>query len=224
MVAALALCTSSEWAAYESNPGPETLGALISTAEGGGLGQEIAPALYGLFQATRHWKVAQHLAQHCLRISSLTHAEYFAREALQLSGDDPFARVSVANVLWERRLPNAVLHETYILRVQTRRIRNRVTRRRIQGEIAELNVRALMYLANPQLARPWLTFLINRNYMTLATAITLAFGARHARAWELVYVAAHVLAPHETRIGSRVKALVKQGLTWGLCRALRARP
>lgn len=223
-MAALSLVQFAEWAAYAADPSARTFGALIEAADSAGLEHEVAPALYESFRTARVWKTAQHLAQQCLRLENLTHAEYFAMVALDISGGDAFARISLANVCWQRRLPNAVLHQTFILQRQVKRVRHPARRRLLQGEIAELNVRAYAYLGQMDQARRWLRLLQRRNRITIATGIALLFGARRAGASDLHHQAAAMLTPHAQALGGHGQGAVLQGLRLGLLSLLRNRP
>lgn len=228
MTSASAMTTATvedlfEWTAYETSPNAKTFAAVVTAAEQRGLEADLVPAFFSLFRAHRHWKVGQHLAQQCLRIQNTTLAEYFAREALDISGGDPFPRISLANVMWARRMPNAIFYEASILRVQVRRMRERQRRKLLQGEIAELQVRAHMYLANPSGARPWLRHVKAKKWMTLETAIVLLLGARHRGDHELQLLATGVLARREGAVGQRIVTLMRQTVVRQLIAVLKAR-
>jgi len=219
----LPLADLPAWAHYADAPSGNTLGALVAAARASNRNEDVVPSLLTFLNGSGNWKAAQHLSLLCLRDDQLAYADYFSHRALELSGGDAFARITRARVLWERRLPLAVLHETSILRAQARRVRPRKRRRLLQAEIGELNVKAYCYVADLEHADPWILGVRRRGGATIECWVQLLFAARHAdhlAHWEL---ASFVLAPHFDKLGARPKAVVLRGLQYGLLRVLEAR-
>jgi len=93
-------------AAYAAVPSPSTLAELLDDADARGLRDCLPAVLARQFDASSDWRTAQHLANELLLAGqSIEVAFYYADRALQLSGGNAFARLSVARCFWVQRFP-----------------------------------------------------------------------------------------------------------------------
>jgi hypothetical protein len=103
------------WQAYLKTPSGEHLGGLLKVVEG--RAGELLELLECEFSRTSDWRTAQHLALcYAGRFQEvdgrdLVRAEYFAIRAVEISDGNAHARLALARIYWERRLPLAVHHE-----------------------------------------------------------------------------------------------------------------
>jgi hypothetical protein len=208
--------------AYKAAPSQETLGAMVLALNGVRRGDAMLPVLHRLFLDTGQWKIAQHLALALHEKDYAVHAMYFAHVAGGLSGGDPFTRLIKAKVLWLRRLPNAVVYETAILRAQARRLRDRRRRHLLQREIAELNILAHAYTNESQSTRDWLRFIYKNGTVSIRTALQIVLGFRTG-ADDLLEWAARSLATRSAGFGGRVVGAIQLGVRKGFIRVLRSR-
>jgi uncharacterized protein YceH (UPF0502 family) len=205
-----------EWTAYLADPTPQTLAALVTAAD---KRDQAAAAL----RDKSTWKLAQHLSQLSARAGHLTYAQVFAHRAIALSDGDPFARVSLAEALWMRRLPDAVLTQVQIIRGQARRVEEPQRRELLRRGIADLAVRAFAYGGNTRRCGGWVRRL-ERQGGTREAWLHLLRGARSTGDTASSWVAATALAPHEAAFGGRVRAAIRAALLQKLVAVLRARP
>lgn len=197
-----------EWRAYVSSPSSATLGHLVESAEVAGRGDTVIPALYDRFRQSPDWKTAQHLSQLCCRADHAMYATFFAMRAVDLSGGNPFARVSLAEAHWMRRIPEVVLQETRILRVQARRLR-RPIRAILQSGIANLVVRAHAYAGHIKACHGYSRLLARTGRGTRETWAMLLIVAWQCSDDGQQSLAIAALAPFESGLGGRVQIMMR---------------
>jgi hypothetical protein len=219
------------WTAYVADPNGGTLKALLSAST-------IAsrPALLGsiasLFHESSAWRVAQHLALlHLDRLSpeagrsDLVRAVYFAHRACALSGQDPRARIVMARVSWERRLPLAVLHDTGVVLDGTSRIQTELGEHRLralEGEAFVLEGMARAYLRDPRAARERMIQAELRGCLTVEAVVQLLLAAEPGSPDVSVWAAVRI--PPSLQLGGRAAALLKRAHRRRLVSTLEARP
>jgi hypothetical protein len=141
------------WQAYLKTPSGEHLGDLLKVVDG--RAGELVELLECDFSRTSDWRTAQHLALcYAGRFQEvdgrdLVRAEYFAMRAVEISDGNVHARLALARVHWERRLPPAVHHDVdeAILSVEREgSLLSSSLRRRLLGECAMLRGLSFAYM------------------------------------------------------------------------------
>jgi hypothetical protein len=219
-----AVAALPSWAAYAADASPFTLADLLAEVDVGGLRDALPSVLARHFNATGNWRTAQHAANELLlRGQSIEVAFYYADRALQLSGGNAFARLSLVRCFWLQRFPAAVLHHLHILRHDARTVRPAQRREQLLDEIADLYANVLCYCRRLEEATPWirrvLSFRGGRGD-TLVQIFACVFGEHPALELEL----ARRLAPHVQRLSQRDQTRVHHVLRRHLLATLRARP
>lgn len=147
--------TMPEWLSYAATPSGPGLGALIA-----GMPTErranLVEGVEHLFFERNEWRIALHAALlHVDRFeprtgdSDLVKALYFADQACTLSKNDSRARLVMARVNWERRLPLAVFYDVETARAGEARLQaetNQPIVAKVLGEAFLLEGLARAYL------------------------------------------------------------------------------
>ncbi len=212
-----------EWTAYVAEPSRATLFPLVTACDAAGCRSGLVAALGREFNAKRAWRVAQHAALEALQAGSLTLAHYWAHLAMTLSQGDVRARLALASVLWDRRIPRSVLYQTEICRALARRVRSRKDRTLLQAQIAAFSARALAYAGLVVDADRWLRFLERVRALDSDTVLAVLLGAVHRKNERLLLRAARLLAPVAQHLGPRPRAAVQAVLRRALLRLVGAR-
>lgn len=208
------LTSTAEWLAYAATPTGTGLAALIARtplAQRGAL----VEAIETLFFERGDWRVAQHAAMlHLDRFEprteqpDLVKALCFADHACLISKDDPRARLMLAAVSWERRLPLAILHDVEVVRAGEARLRAETSEpvvQKVLGEALLLEGLARAYLQDVAQAHECLIEAGRRGALTGEAVIQLLISAEPdfpvASAW------AASLLPSEVVLGGRAEAV-----------------
>lgn len=143
------------WAAYVSEPLGAALAPLLAAARQQH-NSELVEELERLFNRTKNWRVAQHLAMILIgKFEGLDEAQdelkalYYAITAQRMSKDDPRASLVLGRVNWQRRLPLAVLHDVDTARANVAGLEESVVPS-VLGEADLLEGLARSYLVDPR--------------------------------------------------------------------------
>jgi hypothetical protein len=175
------------------------------------------------FSVSGHWRIAQHLANELLLAGrSISLAFYFADRALQLSGGNAFARLSVARCFWLQRFPEGVLHHLYLVRRHARSLSPRLRRKQFCDEIADLHANVLCYCGRLELATPWIWRVLKLPRCRIDTLVQIfnaAFGTPSVFEFEV----ARRLAPYIAQLSGRDRQRVTLVLRRHLLATIRER-
>ncbi len=217
------LANLPEWKTYATDPTRANFLALKGvTRVKPDLRLQLPAALARLWLSNEDWRIALHAALIAQSLRLTTLASYFSIRALRQSGGDVRARLLLARLYWDRRLAVAVLNETEIARFSSRRDRG-ASRRRLQTEIAILNVRSHAYLGELARAARWLIFLQHGGGADTETLVYFLFCARHHRATDAQAYVSRLLVPTLNLLGPRPRAAVQAGVRLALLNLLRGR-
>jgi hypothetical protein len=146
------LSDTPAWKAYARKPCGELLAELLKAAAD--RPRELLELLEAEFSSGGDWRTAQHLAlcyagRFSMTMRDLSRSGYFAARAFEVSNGDIRARLALARVYWERRLPLAVHHEVDAVLVgveQEGRPPSDAMRRQGLGECAMLRGMSFAYM------------------------------------------------------------------------------
>ena len=217
------LVASREWSAYSAAPSPATLGPLRAFAESNELDTCVIPSLARLFVTTSNWRTAQHLARECIDRAFLGLGLYYARRALELSGDDVIPRMTVVRAYWEQRFCEAALYHADIANAEINELPEE-RRQDFELELADLYANIYLYLRHTERAIPWIHRLLSSSRIRGDT-LCLALRAFHHDGEDALAEAVAVrIAPYAASIAGRDAAIVKHVLRRRLLRLLKVRP
>lgn len=210
------------WSGYCAEPSGTTLAALLADADANAVRDCIPAALARRFNEAGHWRVAQHIAFELLRVGqSIGLALYYADKALQASGGNPFARLSVARCFWLQRFPDAAIHHLLIARRDAQRFHPASRRADLQAEIADLFANVYCYVGRIDDARPWIERVLVRGGR--GDTLIQIFAATFGECPDLELRAARLLVPHLDKLGGRDRSRVQHVLRRHFLATLRAR-
>lgn len=219
-----ALTSRPAWKSYSASPTKESFRSLWASATTTDIRIQMPQAMVLLWRSSGNWKVAQHASIVARTLGLTTLASYLAIRAIHQSGGNVRARLILAQLYWERRLAVAVLNETEIARMTSRRIGHGI-RAEVRIEIAKLKIKAHAYLGDLASALRWMRFLEASDGATdLETLIYLLFCAcRRGAVAEQTRISL-LLAPHFASLGPRPQATVVRVVRRVLLSMLRLRP
>jgi hypothetical protein len=156
--------------------------------------------------------------------TDLLKAFYFATEACRLSADDPRARLALANVSWERRLPLAVLYDirTALEHLDLLEDAGPDMRRRIVGQLYSLRGLAQAYLRDLESARSSLLEAESCGLSLQSALLTLLLAAVEERQFDVAEWAMERL-PTGTPFGGQAGSALLRTVRHRLLRLLRSR-
>ncbi len=135
--------STPKWLAYAAAPSGPALGELVAATPGSDR-TALLRSVEDFFFESENWRVAQHAALlHLDRFeprtehTDLVKAFYFADHACRGSDNDPRARIMMARVNWERRLPLAVFYDVATARAGETRLRSETNDRVARTVLAE---------------------------------------------------------------------------------------
>jgi hypothetical protein len=154
-----------------------------------------------------------------------TLAEYYAAKAVELSGGDLVARLSLARCLCLQRFPEAVLGELSTIELLLETYEPAERRPVFQHEVADLYVNTYCYANRLDLARPWVDQLLQSGHLVRGeTLIQLLTSAFHHDVTDLAVRAARILAPKCEQLSTLEQKQVTVVLQVNFIRTLLARP
>lgn len=208
------LTATPEWLAYSSSPTGSTLHAVLRATPIGGR-RALTQAVEDLFFLQGNWRVAQHAALlHLDRFEpqteslDLVKALCFAEKACELSANDPRARLLLARVSWERRLPLAVLHDVEQAHAGESRLLAEIDERlaaKVLGEAFLLEGLARAYLRDVRTAHEKLVVAGERGCLTVEALIQLLLAAEAEFPEEALWAVSFL--PEGTELRGRAGAL-----------------
>lgn len=209
--------TLPAWSTYEAAPDGSALAGVLG-ATSSEARATLLIAMENLFYTTSSWRVAQHLALlHMDRFvpyagrSDLVKAVYFAGRACALSADDPRARIAMARVNWERRLPLAVLYDVETALKGEATLRSEMAEPRVRLILREAHLlegMARAYLLQTDAALVKLRQAESCSALTVEGAIQLLLAAEPESPHASVWAAERI--PSDARLGGRADAVLRQ--------------